>query len=85
MPEMVNDLPVPDLEPHRLTLDEYHTCTVEHLELLDGYLCDGPPPSERRRELLHLLLLNVGLLEVVRLAPEERWREAMRQIYGSAG
>lgn len=83
MPKATDGFPVADLEPHRITTDEYHMCTVEHLELLDGYLCDGPPPSQRRRELLQLLLVNVGLLEAVRLAPEERWREALRRVYGS--
>ena len=84
MPETVEGLPVPDLEPRPITLEEYHACTVEHLELLDGYLCDGPPPSQRRRELLQLLLANAGLLEAVRLAPQELWRDALRRVYGSA-
>ncbi len=83
MPETTDGFPVADLEPRRITVDEYHLCTAERLELLDGYLCDGPPPSRRRRELLELLLVNVGLLEAVRLASEERWREALARVYGS--
>ena len=84
MPETTEGLPKPDLEPRPITLEEYHACTVEHLELLDGYLCDGPPPSQRRRELLQLLLAKAGLLEAVGLAPQERWRDALRRVYGSA-
>lgn len=83
MQETIDGIPIAGLEPHRLTLAEYHSCKVEHLELLDGYLCDGPPPSRRRRELLQLMLANVGLLEAVRLAPEQRWREALNRVYGS--
>jgi len=50
-----------------------------------------PNPAQGRREatppyeLLRLLLLNVGLLEVVKLVPEERWREALARVYGSGG
>ena len=82
MPETTEGLPKPDLERRPITLEEYHACTVEHLELLDGYLCDGPPPSQRRRELLQLLMANAGLLEAVRLAPQELWRDALRRVYG---
>ena len=35
-----------------------------------------------RRRLLALLLVNVGLLEAVKLAPEARWREALDRAHG---
>ncbi len=57
MPETIEGLPVPDLEPRPIT-------------------------SQRRRELLQLLLANAGLLEAVRLAPQELWRDALRRVYG---
>jgi hypothetical protein len=37
--------------------------------------------SEDRLKLLRLLFVNVGLREVVRLLPEERWREALDAVY----
>ena len=74
--------PVPDLEPRSITLDQYHAFTPEKLELWQGYLIDPPGYVEQRRNLLLLLLVNEGLLEAVRLAPPERWRAALRQVYG---
>jgi hypothetical protein len=73
---------MPDLEPRRITLAEYHAFTPEKLELLGGYLIGGPDWPEERRNLLLLLLVNEGLLEAVRLAPPERWYAALRQVYG---
>ena len=57
----------------------------QKLELSDGYLIHGPRYLEGRRDLLMLLLVNQGLLEAVRLAPPELWREAIRQVYGDTG
>ena len=77
--------PVPDLEPRRITLAEYQAFTPEKLELLGGYLIappEYPEYAEQRRDLLALLLVNEGLLQAVRLAPPERWRAALRQVYG---
>lgn len=74
--------PLPELEPRSLTLEQYHALTPEKLELWQGYLIDGPDYPEQRRNLLALLLLNEGLLQAVRLAPPERWRAALRQVYG---
>jgi hypothetical protein len=79
MPDPLDGFPVPDLAPQRINVDEYHMCTAEKLELLGGFLCEGPRP---RLELLRLLLVNVGLAEAVTLAPEERWREALKRAYG---
>lgn len=83
MTEASSQLPIPDLEPKRITVDEYHEYGPEKLELLDGYLFDIGGPSEIRRRVLALLLLNMGLLEAVTLAPERRWREAIERVYGS--
>jgi hypothetical protein len=74
--------PLAELEPRPLTLQQYHALTPEKLELWEGYLIDGPDYPEQRRNLLALLLLNEGLLQAVRLAPPERWRAALRQVYG---
>ncbi|MBI4513846.1 MAG: hypothetical protein HY702_07020 [Gemmatimonadetes bacterium] len=77
------DLPIPDLDPRPITLKEYSAHTPEKLELLSGYLIDPPGRSQARRSLLALLLVNAGLLEAVKLAPEDRWREALDGVYGS--
>lgn len=74
--------PSPDLEPRPITIEEYYALTPEKLELLEGYLISGPDYPEERRDLLLLLLVNEGLLQAVRLAPPERWRAALRQVYG---
>ncbi len=77
------DLPVPELEPRSITLDEYRAFTPEKLELLSGYLITPPGSPDARRSLLALLLVNVGLLEAVKLAPEARWREALDRVHGA--
>jgi hypothetical protein len=74
--------PVPDLQPQRINIDQYMELTPEKLELLGGYLIDEEHEHEQRRDLLLLLLTNEGLETAVRLAPAERWREALRRVYG---
>jgi hypothetical protein len=79
--------PVPDLTPRSITVDLYEPLTPKKLELLDGYIIgppDWPECSEERRNLLSLLMVNEGLLEVVRLAPPELWRTALQQVYGDS-
>jgi len=76
------DLPAPDLEPRPVTMDQYHAYAPEKFELWDGYLFLPGDYPEPRRQLLQLLLVNVGLLEAVRYAPEARWREALERVYG---
>ena len=49
----------------------------EKLELIRGRLCWS---EEARLLLLGLLLENVGLNAAVRLAPPERWREALAHL-----
>ena len=74
-------LPIPELEARPIDVEEFRAYTPEKFELLDGYLFDARQHPESRRRLLRLLLVNVGLLEAVRLAPEERWREAIQRVY----
>ncbi len=76
-----DQLPLPELEAQAIDVEEFRAYTPEKFELLDGYLFDTRQHTESRRRLLHLLLVNVGLLEAVRLAPEERWREALQRVY----
>ena len=75
------DLPVPELESRPITFDQYQAFTPEKLELLSGYLIAPPDSPEERYRLLALLLVNLGLLEAVKLAPEVRWREALDRTY----
>jgi hypothetical protein len=76
------DLPLPDLEPRPITMDQYHAYAPEKFELWGGYLFLPGEYPEPRQQLLRLLLVNVGLREAVRLAPEPRWREALERAYG---
>ena len=75
-------LPLPDLEGRAITMEEYQAHTPEKFELLGGYLFSPADYPEARQRLLSLLLVNVGLVEAVRLAPAERWREALGRVYG---
>lgn len=77
-------LPVPDLDPRAITFEEYVAFTSEKLELVSGYLIDPPQWKDSRRQLLALLLVNVGLVEAVKLAPDSRWRAALDRVYGAA-
>lgn len=77
--------PVPDFDPRPITMDEYYAYAPEKFELLKGYLFLPAEYPDPRRKLLRLLLVNMGLLEAVSLVPEDRWREALRRVYGSPG
>ncbi len=76
-------LPVPDLEPRTIDVAEFHANTPEKFELIGGYLFDVAEHPDSRRRLLALLLVNVGLLEAARLAPQERWLEALARVHES--
>ncbi len=80
--KLPEELAVPDMEARAITLEEYHVHTPEKFELLEGYLFSPADRPDARRRLLGLLLVNVGLLDAVTLAPEERWREALERVYG---
>lgn len=82
MAEPLPPLPVPDLGPRPITMDEYMAHTPEKLELWSGYLIHPPEDPDARRALLALLLTNLGLVDVVRLAPRRRWIEALAQAFG---
>lgn len=74
-------LPVADLRPRPITAA--HAAFVsEKLELSSGYLIGPPDRPEGRIVLLALLLINVGLETVVRLAPRKRWLEALNAAFG---
>ncbi len=75
---------LPDLEARPITMEEYYGYAPEKFELLGGYLFLPGEYPEPRLKLLRLLLVNVGLLEAVKLAPERLWREALERVYGSA-
>ena len=74
--------PVPDLEPQPINHFQYEAFTPEKLELWEGFLIGPSDWREERIDLLQLLLMNEGLVQAVRLAPEARWREAIRRVYG---
>lgn len=76
--------PEPGLEGRPLTYEEYRAFTPEKLELLSGYLIAPPEQPEERRRLLMLLLVNVGLVETLKLVPEVHWREALDRAFGEA-
>ena len=50
------ELPMPDLEPRPITLEEYHAHAPEKFELLGGYLFRPADDADARRRLLGLLL-----------------------------
>lgn len=81
MKERQQDALVPGLEPRAITIEEYYAYAPEKIELLGGYLFLPAEYPEPRRQLLQLLLVNLGLLEAVRLVPEDRWREALERVY----
>ncbi len=75
--------PVPDVLPAPITYEQFLELVPEKFELVDGYLFDPPYRHSTRERLLALLLTNEGLARAVRLAPPERWREALEQVYGT--
>ena len=62
------------LGPHPFTVDDYDFLPEAKLELVDGVLY-GDPAS--RFAMTAALLCNMGLAEVVRLAPRELWEAAL--------
>lgn len=85
MPDTTHDLPEVGLEPAPVTYEDYVAFIPEKLELVQGHLIEAPDSTEQRRKLLALLLKNLGLVEAVRLVPEEKWREALRLAYSDRG
>ena len=75
-------LPVPEVSPAPISGEQFMEFTPEKFELAQGFLFDGPRDDRARRKLLALLLTNEGLAQALQLAPEEKWRAAMRQVFG---
>jgi hypothetical protein len=84
MTESNQRLPMADLLPRPITSADYADLTPEKLELWSGYLVSPPDWPEPRIVLLALLMVNVGLTGVVRLAPRQRWLEALDEAFGAA-
>lgn len=78
------DRPTPGLEPKTINREQHEAFTPRRLDYIDGYLIDELEEPKRRRDLLLLLLTNEGLAEVVRFAPPDLWRAALRQVYGDS-
>ena len=75
-------LPIPDVAPMPIDGEQFEQFTPEKFELVEGFLFDEPRNHRARANLLTLLLANQGLAHALALAPEERWRAAMRQVFG---
>ena len=74
-------LPQPRRWPEPITLEQYIAFTPEKLELVSGYLIDGPESPEERIALLALLLRNCGLEAAAMLSSVEDWREAGERAF----
>ncbi|HUG40143.1 MAG TPA: hypothetical protein VMM12_06650 [Longimicrobiales bacterium] len=75
-------LPEPRPWPEPITLEEYSAFAPEKLDLVDGYLIDGPEEPERRIQLLALLLRNCGLEAAMFLSHKDDCREAVDRGLG---
>lgn len=73
--------PSPRCWPQPLTEDEYVAFTPYKLELVAGYLIDGPDSPEGRLDLLAALLKNCGLEAAAALGSKDVWREAMDHVF----
>lgn len=69
-------------EPAPIDVELYVRFVPRKLELVEGYLIDGPDRPKARLGLLALLLRNVGLKETLALAPRGVWEQAMRDVWG---
>lgn len=72
-----DDLPTAEVAPRGLTLAEVEACMPDRIPFFGGEPVDEPEDHDRRIRLLAMILVNVGLKEAVRLAPRERWLEAL--------
>jgi hypothetical protein len=63
--------------------EEYLDAVMDvKLELVSGFLINGPDHPERRESLFLALLKNIGLSRAVELVGRERWEEALRLAPG---
>src|ERR1041384_2369667 len=67
--------------PEALTIEQYEALIPPKLELVDGYLIDGPGDSEARQKLLAALLRNCGLDQAVGLVDPFFWYDALDRVY----
>ena len=77
-------LPEPDVMPAPITDTQFQAFASQRTELVGGYLYDGPVNHQERINMLALLMTNEGLTRILLLAPEEKWRAAMKQLFGKA-
>lgn len=84
---MSEDRKVPVPEPYPwgrpITLEEYEAFVPDRLDLVEGYLIDGPGAPERRLALLALLVANCGLEAAIFAAHRDYLREAVEATHGS--
>ncbi len=68
----------PGLDPVQVEFEEYCDAVMDlKLELVEGFLVNGPAHPERRETLFLALLRNIGLLRAVELVGRERWEQAL--------
>jgi hypothetical protein len=79
---MSAQLPEPDVNPAPVSEEQFSQFAPKKFELVGGYLFDGPVRHQDRINLLALLMTNEGLTRVLLLAPEAKWRAAMKQLFG---
>ena len=79
----------PNLTGGPIGVEAYEQGVPEKLELLDGFLIGGAGDDGPREKLLQLLLINVGLVRTLQLAPLSRWEQALgvvrQQDEGTSG
>jgi hypothetical protein len=75
-------IPQAFVTPTPLTLEQYTALIPEKLEIVEGYLIDGPGDSEARQKLLAALLVNCGLDQAVELVDPFFWYDALDRMYG---
>jgi len=68
---------VPGLKSEKITYETYLAYSPEKIELIEGNLCND---EAALKQLLVLLMYNIGLEETVRLAPRELWEQALRNV-----
>lgn len=77
-------LPEPDVMPAPISEAQFQQFAQQKPELVAGYLYDGPVSHQDRINMLALLMTNEGLTRVLLLAPEDKWRASMKQLFGKA-
>lgn len=78
-------VPLPEPRPWErpITLEEYEAFVPDRIDLVEGYLVDGPDAPERRLALLALLVANCGLEAAISAAHRDDLRNAVEATHGS--